>query len=281
MLPGEGFGRRAGRRQRVRQPGDLRGAQLLEQCAGEHVRAGDDAGVAPRDLCGVHLCRAAHVAAQHGQLGEAALGLLERGAAGGTEVGRRVGEPGACLLQRAVRLRDRVLQRAAVTEAPFGDEHRRPVALHAQRVRGGRDAGADLEQLVRRVQLGGRVRLVRDPEHAQDQREQRGNEPDRHELPHQWPVARAQSVRPGGSGLGAGHAHVPRLLFDSAAADDVRPHSDTSDRRFANAASRGVLCPRWMTGRGATDTDTAGPRWAGAAKEGACAGSVGVIGGTV
>ena len=108
---------------------------------------------------------------------------------------------------------------------------------------------------------------------------------DRHELPYQRPVARAQSVRPGGAGLGAGHAHVPRLLFDSAAADDVRPHSDTPDRRFANAASRGVLCPRWMTGLGATETGTetsmAGPRRAGTEKEGACSGSVGVIGGTV
>ena len=60
-------------------------------------------------------------------------------------------------------------------------------------------------------------------------------------------IARAQSVRPGGSGLGAGHAHVSRLSFNTAVADGIRPNSDTADRQFANTTSRGVVCPRWMT----------------------------------
>ena len=63
-------------------------------------------------------------------------------------------------------------------------------------------------------------------------------------------------------------------------ADDVRPHCDTWDRRFANATSRGALCSRWMTGLRGVGPGATGAGRTGAEK-GRCAGSVGVIGGTV
>ena len=136
------------------------------------------------------------------------------------------------------------------------------VAFGAQGGGGVRHLAAHLEETVRRSQLRRRLGLVRDAQDPEHDREERGHQPDGHQLPDQRPVARAQSVRPGVSGFGAGHAHVPRLLFDTAVADDVRPHCDTRGGRFAIVASRGVLCPRWMTG-----TEMVG----------ACRGSVGLI----
>jgi len=210
VLAGQGLGRGARGRQRVGQPDDLGCRQLPQQRTGQYVRPGDDRGVTLDDLPGVAGRRAGDVAAQHRQLCEPALGLLKSGRRRRVQI--PVGEPVAGLLPGGVGAPDGLLHRAAVAEALLCDEQRCPVSLHPQRVRRVRDAAAELEHPVRRTQIGRRLRLVRDAEHTEHDREQCGHQPDGDELPDQRPVARAQAVRPRGSGLGAGHAHVPQLL---------------------------------------------------------------------